>query len=172
MNADVVRALAGQATGAGAGNTYNNNAALVESVYQRVLGRTAEAGGVSFWSSLLANGSVTYAGLVDAIAQGGKANGETVKIPGYAAGGSFGGGLRMVGENGPELEITGPSRIYNADQTASMMRGGGGSQDAAEEVRQLRAELKLALFAIAKNTMKAAKNTDLLPQKLEQELLA
>jgi len=34
------------------------------------------------------------------------------------------GGLRMVGENGPELEVTGPSRIYSAPQTRAMMSGG------------------------------------------------
>ncbi|MCY1464760.1 hypothetical protein D9M71_828260 [compost metagenome] len=50
------------------------------------------------------------------------------------------------------------------------MLSGDKGQETASEVRQLRAELKSALFAIAKNTMKAAKNTDLLPQKLEQEL--
>jgi hypothetical protein len=81
----------------------------------------------------------------------------------------FSGGLRLVGERGPELEVTGPSRIYNAGQTAAMLAGGQDEATAAE-VRELRAELKSALFAIAKYTQKAAKNTDLLPQKLEQEL--
>jgi len=28
--------------------------------------------------------------------------------PGYASGGLFSGGLRIVGEQGPELELTGP----------------------------------------------------------------
>jgi hypothetical protein len=45
-------------------------------------------------------------------------------IRGYATGGVFGGGLRIVGENGPELEATGPSRIYNASQTRDMLGGG------------------------------------------------
>jgi tape measure domain-containing protein len=164
MNADVVRALAGQAAGAGAGNTYNNNAALVESVYQRVLGRTAEAGGVSFWSSLLANGSVTYAGLVDAIAQGGKANGETVKIPGYAAGGSFGGGLRLVGENGPELEVTGPSRIFDSRTTAAMLNGGGSDAAVVAELRALRGELEM----IKANTQASAVNVSKVARTLDR----
>ncbi|NEX47598.1 phage tail tip lysozyme [Pseudotabrizicola algicola] len=57
-------------------------------------------------------------GLLGALAQGiaGK-----LKIPGFAAGGDFGGGLRVVGENGPELEFTGPSRILNANLTRSIM---------------------------------------------------
>jgi hypothetical protein len=48
-------------------------------------------------------------------------------IFGFAKGGDHRGGLRIVGENGPELEATGPSRIFTADQTKRMLSGGGGS---------------------------------------------
>ncbi|AMA46237.1 hypothetical protein [Pseudomonas alabamensis] len=150
-------------------NTSGNNVALLRAVYQAVLGRELDASGLATWTAALQNGSVTYANLMDTIARGGAANGEAVRIPGYASGGMFSGGLRLVGERGPELEVTGPSRIYNAGQTAAMLAGGQDEATAAE-VRELRAELKSALFAIAKYTQKAAKNTDLLPQKLEQEL--
>lgn len=44
---------------------------------------------------------------------------------GFADGGDFGGGLRLVGERGPELEVTGPSRIFNANQTKQILSGGG-----------------------------------------------
>jgi hypothetical protein len=165
----ITAALAVKAAGAAQQNTSDNNVALLRAVYQTVLGRDLDASGQAAWTAALANGSVTYANLMDTIAKAGAANGETIRVPGYASGGSFGGGLRLVGERGPELEVTGPSRIYNADQTAAMLAGGQGGVTSAE-VRELRAELKAALFAIAKNTQKAAKNTDLLPQKLEQEL--
>jgi hypothetical protein len=46
-------------------------------------------------------------------------------IAAYALGGDFDGGLRLVGERGPELEVTGPSRIFNAAQTRDMLNGGG-----------------------------------------------
>ena len=55
----------------------------------------------------------------------------------YASGGDFAGGLRIVGENGPEMEATGPSRIFDAQTTASMLRSGGASSD--EVVAELRA---------------------------------
>ena len=42
-------------------------------------------------------------------------------IPGFAAGGDHLGGLRIVGERGPELEFTGPSRIFDADLTRSLL---------------------------------------------------
>jgi hypothetical protein len=45
-------------------------------------------------------------------------------VPKFAAGGDFMGGLRLVGENGPELEMTGPSRIFNAGQTKNILSGG------------------------------------------------
>lgn len=46
------------------------------------------------------------------------------------------GGLRIVGENGPELESTGPSRIWNAQQTRSML--GAGNEELVAEVRELK----------------------------------
>ncbi|MFV0303421.1 MAG: tape measure protein [Paracoccus sp. (in: a-proteobacteria)] len=41
--------------------------------------------------------------------------------PAFADGGHHSGGLRIVGERGPELEATGPSRIWTAEQTRKMM---------------------------------------------------
>lgn len=67
-------------------------------------------------------------------------------VGGFAAGGDHAGGWRIVGENGPELEATGPSRIFNAEQTASMLRSGGASDsEVVTELRALRAELAAAL---------------------------
>lgn len=61
-------------------------------------------------------------------------------IPAFASGGIHAGGWRLVGERGPELEATGPSRIWNAQQTQALMSGGagGGSDALAAEVRGLR----------------------------------
>lgn len=75
-----------------------------------------------------------------------------VPVGTYANGGLHSGGLRVVGENGPELEATGPSRIYNANQLGNMM----GSGATADEVRALRDELKVVMFQIAKNTGKTS----------------
>lgn len=85
-------------------------------------------------------------------------------IPGFASGGLHSGGLRLVGENGPELEVTGPSRIYNASQTAAMLGGGG---DAAAEVRALRTAIHTDLQSIAKHTMNTAKRLDTVERMVE-----
>ena len=74
-------------------------------------------------------------------------------LPGYSNGGMHSGGYRLVGENGPEIEATGSSRIYNANQTAAML---GGGLATAQEVAALRVEMKAALYAVAKNTSKTA----------------
>ena len=46
---------------------------------------------------------------------------DTVTVPKFASGGSFSGGLRLVGEKGPELEVTGSSSIYSTSNTTSML---------------------------------------------------
>ena len=87
---------------------------------------------------------------------------KSVGIPGFASGGLHSGGLRIVGENGPELEVTGPSRIYNASQTAAML---GGGSETASEVRALRTDfagMMDALRSVAKHTMQTAKRVEFL----------
>lgn len=48
-------------------------------------------------------------------------HGQFEDRPAFANGGMHTGGVRLVGERGPELEVTGPSRIYSASQTKDMM---------------------------------------------------
>jgi hypothetical protein len=55
----------------------------------------------------------------------------------FAMGGYHTGGMRMVGERGPELEATGPSRIFSHNQTASMFK----DPELVAEVRNLRSEV-------------------------------
>jgi hypothetical protein len=55
----------------------------------------------------------------------------------FAMGGYHTGGIRMVGERGPEIEATGPSRIFSHNQTASMFK----DPELVSEVRNLRSEV-------------------------------
>lgn len=58
-------------------------------------------------------------------------------IPGFAGGGFFGGGLRLVGEQGPELEATGPARIWDANKTQEMLSRSSGASGSITVVNNL-----------------------------------
>jgi hypothetical protein len=66
-----------------------------------------------------------------------EAAGQSDRIA-FANGGMHSGGLRLVGERGPELEVTGPSRIYSASQTKAML--GGDNSEVVAELRAMRQE--------------------------------
>jgi hypothetical protein len=92
------------------------------------------------------------------------------KIPAFASGGYHDGGIRIVGENGPELEFTGPSMIYSNPDTMDLLSGltptlnmtpifnieSGESDDSNEELvaelKAIRAELA-EMKAINKQNM-------------------
>ena len=71
--------------------------------------------------------------------------------PGFATGGTHLGGLRIVGENGPELEATGPSRIFSHRQSRAML-------DNSEVVRELRA-LRREMEHVKAFSQKTAEST-------------
>jgi hypothetical protein len=80
--------------------------------------------------------------------------------PAFASGGPFSGGLRIVGESGPELEMTGPSHIVNASKTEAFM-----SSNAAllAEIKKLNAKidrLEAISYQTTKNTQKTAKTLE------------
>lgn len=85
----------------------------------------AEAAAAQLFNSLFggfgggAGGGGVLGGVVGALFKG------ATSILGFAEGGYHSGGLRIVGERGPELEMTGPSRIFNANQTRDILSGSG-----------------------------------------------
>lgn len=63
-------------------------------------------------------------------------------VPAFAAGGQHGGGLRLVGELGPELEVTGAARYWSATQTRALLSGGGGDGQTARELQSMRSDMR------------------------------
>lgn len=77
-------------------------------------------------------------GLAKILAGSNKYDASYFTVPQFAKGGTHLGGLRIVGENGPELEATGPSRIWTNDQTRSLLSGNNSNDELIQEVRELK----------------------------------
>lgn len=75
-------------------------------------------------------------------------------VPRFESGGYHSGGLRLVGEQGAELEVTGPSRIFNANQTANMLNGLGSDNGSIQQELSM---LRMESIATAQNTAKLAR---------------
>ena len=103
--------------------------------------RWATARSASLEGMIAKGGNLSFQEAELASLQAYLANPTTQNIPGFAAGGMHTGGLRIVGENGPELEATGPSRIWNAQQLGGAL-GGGNTARLEALVEGLTAEVK------------------------------
>lgn len=74
-------------------------------------------------------------------------------VPGFASGGSHSGGWRVVGENGPELEYTGPSQIVSNGDSKSLLS----LDEVIAELRALRDDMRTGHVAISQATSKVAR---------------
>jgi len=71
-------------------------------------------------------------------------------LPAFAAGGDHFGGLRIVGETGPELEATGPSRITNTNSLMDALRNPQQNSEAIlNELRRVNSELNAVRIELA-----------------------
>jgi len=90
-------------------------------------------------------------------------------VPAFALGGLHTGGMRLVGERGPELEVTGPARYWSAADTTAML---GNSQRREEllaaEIRALRAEVQ-GLRTEARVTAVATNKTQRLWERVTRD---
>jgi len=80
---------------------------------------------------------------------------QYMSAKGFADGGVHTGGMRIVGERGPELEATGPSRIMSHEDMMSGLRGDNmvaELRSLKEEVAALRDDQNRSQFQIVKNT--------------------
>lgn len=92
--------------------------------FGQALGSAVQGGGGGgFWGTL-------FSGIMSGLG-----------IPGFAGGGNHAGGLRIVGENGPEIEYTGPSTIVPADLTRRILSGGAPANSAQAPVVMLQPQI-------------------------------
>lgn len=114
----------------------NDLTAQVSQMYIDILGRAPDSAGLASWLSSGLSLDQIRAGIM---------NSEEKRLRGYASGGSYPGGLAMVGENGPELiNFNRPGMVYNAAQTDNILSGSA----VVDEVRALREENQVQSRAI------------------------
>ena len=70
---------------------------------------------------------------------------ESIRVRGYANGGQHSGGLRMVGERGPELELTGPSRIISNSKLMENMGKNDGDDKSESKMNLIMSKLTLLI---------------------------
>jgi len=125
----------------------------VEQIYQEELGRASDAAGMAWYLGNLAAGKTDIGMIRQNINKSieGTQFDET-GIPKFASGGSHSGGWRMVGENGPELEYTGPSQVFSNSRSREML-------DNRAVVAELQS-MKPMLVSIARSTGRTAADID------------
>lgn len=90
---------------------------------------------------------------------------DWVGVPAFANGGVHSGGVRLVGERGPELEITGPSRILNNSQTSNLLDNSKLIQVIEEmksELVELKNDNRQMQIQLVKNTRDTARRVECL----------
>ena len=135
--------VAAASGGGGGGGSDTSRTGQINGLYQEILGRNAESGGLNAW-----NGS----GLsIDQIREGIQ---NSPEARGFATGGYYPGGLAMVGEQGRELiNFNRPGQVYTAGQTAEIL--GGGSL--AAEIQGLRTDIQAQSRSNAQIQIRTAK---------------
>lgn len=150
---------------AGAANAAAAPSQIV-AAYASTLGRMPTEADMAYWTAQMASGAVTDIGA--AIKASAVANGQ---IPAFASGGSYLGGLALVGEHGPEvIDFNRPGQVFNARETAGMLS----SADLSSVIGLLAQLLTAAdksnshLFWINDRARQTADNTGLLRDKAAQ----
>jgi len=130
-----------------------SNARAIQKIYSDVLGRGADQAGLQYYVDL-ARESMSIAAISDLISGSNEA--MTGAIPQFASGGMHSGGWRMVGERGPELEYTGPSKVMS--NTAS--KAALDNTAVVAELRSLRSEQTAIGSSVARNSARTAQILD------------
>ena len=100
-----------------------SNEEFLNQLYTVGFGREADNSGLEYWMSELARGFSrenvlsSFIGSSEAATSG--FNSDNIRL--FAEGGTHRGGLRVVGENGPELEYTSPSYITSSRATSNLL---------------------------------------------------
>ena len=146
---------------AAAANNYTNTANSLTNAQSALVNANAAVVSAAAAGALLsglsdtanADRSAADAALVTYQTARAYANATAAALPAFASGGQHEGGWRIVGENGPELEKTGASRIFSNPQSKSLLN----MDELIAEIKSLRSDVRAGQQAIANNTLRTAK---------------
>jgi hypothetical protein len=138
----LAQAMAGLQTSLGSAqaNPYVTATSGISQAYMQLLGRAPDAAGLAYWQQAVTSGMSLsqIRAFIEDSAEYKKLKG----VPGFAGGGDFGGGVRLVGEVGPEIEATGPSRIHSTRALFEALSRPSSNNDALlAELKAVRLEL-------------------------------
>lgn len=88
-------------------------------------------------------------------------------VPRFALGGHHTGGIRLVGENGPELEVTGPARYWSFSQTRRMLDSGN-SAEVVEAIKALNENISMLRAEVRANVSHNAKVARILDRVVQE----
>lgn len=88
-------------------------------------------------------------------------------VPRFALGGQHTGGIRLVGENGPELEVTGPARYWSFSQTRRMMDSGN-SAEVVEAIKALNENISMLRAEVRADVSHNAKIARILDRAVQE----
>jgi len=129
----------------------------VAGLFQELLGRSVDQEGAAFFAGNLASGASIEEIRSAILLSEERADFVRTGIPAFADGGMHGGGLRLVGERGPEMEVTGSSKIMSNSELMSSL---GGNQKLAAEMKSMHSDMMQGLNVIAKNTNKGSRQLE------------
>lgn len=160
--ADAVSALA-RGLGAAQADPIASSGGSIANLYQSLLRRAPDSAGLAYWQEQVAGGMS-----IDRIRELIKGSSEFTssgRVPEFASGGDFAGGVRIVGERGPEMEFTGASRIVSHEMLMSRLSSPSDGNAAMlhrliEEVKSLRTAVFPLLYQTAKNTGRGASSLE------------
>ncbi|MAF06176.1 tape measure protein [Herbaspirillum sp.] len=147
-----VSALASAQDDAANAGSANASTSYLEAKTQQL--NRIEQGGRSNWTIDQTAQAIADAGLT--LEEHYERYGQFENIPGFANGGAHAGGWRMVGERGPELEYTGPSRIMSNSDTRSLMD----NSQVKESVDRMNQNLEAVLRGILEASQETASIMD------------
>jgi phage-related minor tail protein len=177
LSRDTVANTAGGYNANGVTELISQRDQAIAGIYQSALGRLADVSGLQNYSNSnlsIAQISASISGSLEAqaravgvdvqnsmIQQGNAALGLSTNIKAYAEGGSYPGGMALVGEQGPELiNFNKPGQVYTASQSASMMSNDDGLIEAFDKLSTQFEMLRIETRAIVTNTSKINKSVE------------